>query len=117
MATTKAQRKWRDKHRLVKSQLNVVAKKHVHDELGDFAGAFRLRGKGEAVTFAGRAGPPRSTSGGGAATGTTSATSSAPISEPPSKMAVSGEPCTLTSDVAASVAGASTPEPNTARSS
>ena len=52
MATATSQKKWRRKHRLVKSQLNVMAKKHVHDELEDFAGVFRLRGKGEAVTFA-----------------------------------------------------------------
>ena len=52
MATAQTQKKWRQKHRLVKSKLNVMAKKHVHDELEDFAAGFRLRGKGEAVTFA-----------------------------------------------------------------
>ena len=36
----------------MKSQFNVMAKKHVHDELEDFASVYRLRGKGEAVTFA-----------------------------------------------------------------
>ena len=51
MATAATQKKWRDKHRLVKSQLNVMAKKQTHEDLDDFAGAFRLRGKGEAVTF------------------------------------------------------------------
>ena len=52
MATTKAQRKWRDKHRLVKSQLNVMARKATHECLEDFAQRFALKGKGEAVTFA-----------------------------------------------------------------
>ena len=51
MATAETQNKWRRKHRLVKSQLNVMAKKQTHEDLDDFAGAFRLRGKGEAVTF------------------------------------------------------------------
>jgi hypothetical protein len=52
MATAATQNKWRRKNRLVKSQLNVMARKQTHEELDDFAGAFRLRGKGEAVTFA-----------------------------------------------------------------
>ncbi|MCH7486396.1 MAG: hypothetical protein IIC04_05350 [Proteobacteria bacterium] len=52
MATAKAQRKWRDKHRLVKSQLNVMARKATHECLEDFAASFALKGKGEAVTFA-----------------------------------------------------------------
>jgi len=52
MATTTTQNKWRRKNRLVKSQLNVMARKLTHEELDDFAGAFGLRGKGEAVTFA-----------------------------------------------------------------
>lgn len=52
MATATSQNKWRRKHRLVKSQLNVMAKKMTHEELDGFAGAFQLRGKGEAVTFA-----------------------------------------------------------------
>ncbi|NQU61201.1 MAG: hypothetical protein HQ512_08735 [Rhodospirillales bacterium] len=52
MATATIQKKWRDKHRLVKSQLNVMARKQTHEDLDDFAGAFQLRGKGEAVTFA-----------------------------------------------------------------
>ena len=51
MATT-TQNKWRRKNRLVKSQLNVMARKLTHEELDDFAGAFLLRGRGEAVTFA-----------------------------------------------------------------
>jgi hypothetical protein len=52
MASNAAQKKWRAKHRYVKTQLNVMARKQIHDELEDFAKAFRLRGKGEAVTFA-----------------------------------------------------------------
>lgn len=52
MATTASQKKWRDKHRLVKSQLNVMARKKTHEDLDDFASTFQLRGKGEAVTFA-----------------------------------------------------------------
>lgn len=52
MATTKAQGKWRDKHRFVKKQLNVMARTIVHDYLTDIAERFGLRGKGEAVTFA-----------------------------------------------------------------
>ncbi len=52
MATAATQNKWRRKNRLVKSQLNVMARKLTHEELDDFADAFRLRGKGEAVTFA-----------------------------------------------------------------
>jgi hypothetical protein len=52
MATAITQNKWRRKNRLVKSQLNVMARKQTHEELDVFAGAFRLRGKGEAVTFA-----------------------------------------------------------------
>lgn len=52
MATAKAQKKWRDKHRFVKKQLNVMARKLVHEYLDDIASTFGLRGKGEAVTFA-----------------------------------------------------------------
>lgn len=52
MATRKAQNKWRAKNRLVKKQLNVMARTQVHGLLDDLAQAFRLRGKGEAVTFA-----------------------------------------------------------------
>ena len=52
MAPAATQKKWRQKHRLVKSQLNVMAKKKTHEDLDDFANAFLLRGKGEAVTFA-----------------------------------------------------------------
>ena len=52
MASAKSQKKWRDKQRLVKSQLNVMARKHVHEDLQDLACSFQLRGKAEAVTFA-----------------------------------------------------------------
>jgi len=52
MASTKSQNKWRDKHRFVKSQLNVMARKHTHEELDKLASMFNLRGKGEAVNLA-----------------------------------------------------------------
>jgi len=52
MATTKSQRKWRDKNRYVKKQLNVMSRMLIHDYLEDIASRFGLRGKGEAVTFA-----------------------------------------------------------------
>ncbi|OFX08025.1 MAG: hypothetical protein A2516_11930 [Alphaproteobacteria bacterium RIFOXYD12_FULL_60_8] len=51
MADPAAQQKWRDKHRFTKTQLNVMARKHVHGYLEDFAGTFSLRGKAEAVAF------------------------------------------------------------------
>jgi hypothetical protein len=47
-----AQRRWRQKYRFVKRQLNVMARRQTHDALQVFAQAFRLRGKGEAVAFA-----------------------------------------------------------------
>ena len=52
MTTAKSQKKWRDKNRFVKTQLNVMARKLVHQYLDEIAGAHGLRGKGEAVTFA-----------------------------------------------------------------
>lgn len=52
MATCRSQRRWRDKHRFVKTQLNVMARRHTHDALAAIAGRFGLRGKGEAVAFA-----------------------------------------------------------------
>lgn len=52
MATAKSQRKWRDKNRFVKTQLNVMARRLVHDDLDDIAARFDLRGKAEAVSFA-----------------------------------------------------------------
>ena len=51
MTTAKSQKKWRDKHRLVKTQLNVMARKSVHEDLNKLALSFDLRGKGEAVSF------------------------------------------------------------------
>lgn len=51
MATTQAQRKWRDKNRYVKSQLNVMARRITHDGLTEVAETFELNGKGEAVAF------------------------------------------------------------------
>lgn len=51
MATRHSQRRWRGKNRLVKSQLNVMARKEVHDGLADIARRFTLHGKGEAVAF------------------------------------------------------------------
>jgi len=52
MASAIQQKKWRRKNYLVKSQLNVVARRTVHDELMRFSEQFQLRGKGEAVSFA-----------------------------------------------------------------
>jgi len=52
MASAEHQKKWRDKHRLVKSQLNVMARHSIHEDLERFSESFQLRGKGEAVTFA-----------------------------------------------------------------
>ena len=52
MADPVVQRRWRHKHRFIKRQLNVMARGQTHDALDAFARAFRLRGKGEAVTFA-----------------------------------------------------------------
>lgn len=51
MTSAKSQKKWRDKHRFVKTQLCVMARRLVHDYLDEIARAYRLRGKGEAVTF------------------------------------------------------------------
>jgi hypothetical protein len=52
MATARSQRRWRDKNRYVKTQLNVMARRLVHDDLEAIAERFELRGKGEAVGFA-----------------------------------------------------------------
>lgn len=51
MAGTAAQRRWRDKNRFVKTQLNVMARWLVHDDLDEVARTIQLRGKGEAVAF------------------------------------------------------------------
>lgn len=52
MATAKSQAKWRGKNRFVKRQLNVMARKGIHDNLAGFAEGFGLKGKGESVAFA-----------------------------------------------------------------
>ena len=46
------QKKWRDKNRFVKRQLNVMARRHTHEALETMAKTYGLRGKGEAVAFA-----------------------------------------------------------------
>lgn len=51
MATPQAQKKWRDKNRLIKSQLNVMARTVTHDGLTEVAETFDLHGKAEAVAF------------------------------------------------------------------
>lgn len=51
MATAESQRKWRGKNRFVKRQLNVTARKQVHDNLDEIGRRFALAGKAEAVTF------------------------------------------------------------------
>lgn len=51
MATTESQMRWRRKNRLVKKQLNVVARGEIHRWLEESAERFDLRGKGEAVAF------------------------------------------------------------------
>ena len=51
MAEKKAQKKWRDKYRFVKTQLNVMARKVTHDGLEEIAEAYGLSGKAEAVAF------------------------------------------------------------------
>jgi hypothetical protein len=52
MADAASQKKWRDKNLLVKRQLNIMARKQIHDAFAEMAESFGLRGKGEAVTFA-----------------------------------------------------------------
>lgn len=52
MARAHLQKKWRDKNRFVKRQLNVMARQHTHDALEVMAKTYGLRGKGEAVAFA-----------------------------------------------------------------
>lgn len=51
MATSEAQQRWREKNRLIKSQLNVMARKVTHDGLEEIAEVFGLSGKAEAVEF------------------------------------------------------------------
>jgi hypothetical protein len=52
MATAHSQRRWGNKNRYVKTQLNVMARRLVHDDLDEIARRYDLRGKGEAVGFA-----------------------------------------------------------------
>ena len=52
MARAHLQKKWRDKNRFVKHQLNVMARNHTHEALNSLAKTYGLRGKGEAVAFA-----------------------------------------------------------------
>ncbi|MCK5166106.1 MAG: hypothetical protein KAQ66_02265 [Rhodospirillaceae bacterium] len=51
MAEAKAQNKWRDKYRFIKTQLNVMARKITHDGLEEIASTYNLKGKAEAVAF------------------------------------------------------------------
>ena len=51
-AHARAQSKWRAKHRYVKTQLNVMARRQVHRCLDEIAAGHGLSGKGEAVAFA-----------------------------------------------------------------
>lgn len=51
MATVEAQRKWRQKNKFVKRQLNIVARKNIHEFLEEIAEDHHLNGKGEAVAF------------------------------------------------------------------
>jgi len=51
MATNAAQRRWRAKNRFVKTQLNIMARRIVHDDIAEIARVFQLRGKAEAVAF------------------------------------------------------------------
>ena len=52
MATGEAQQKWRRKNRFVKRQLNIMARKQIHEYLEELSEEQGLRGKGEAVTYA-----------------------------------------------------------------
>lgn len=52
MASPRSQNRWRSKHRFVKSQLNVMARRDAHQVLEELAATFRLRGKAEALAFA-----------------------------------------------------------------
>ncbi len=51
MATAAAQRNWRSKNRFTKTQLNVMARRLVHQDLEDIAQDNGLRGKGEAIGY------------------------------------------------------------------
>jgi hypothetical protein len=51
MAQSEAQDRWRRKNHLIKTQLNVMARRQTHGALDRIAAEFALRGKGEAVAF------------------------------------------------------------------
>lgn len=51
MATKTAQRRWRDKNRFTKRQLNVMVRELVHRDMAEISEKLELRGKGEAVSF------------------------------------------------------------------
>jgi hypothetical protein len=51
MATARLQRRWRDRQRSIKTQLNVMARREIHDGLAEIATRFEPGGKGEAVAF------------------------------------------------------------------
>jgi len=52
MATAKNQKRWRDRHRGEKRQLNIMAANEVHESLDMLGRSYSLSGKGEAVAFA-----------------------------------------------------------------
>jgi len=52
MATAKNQKRWRDRHRDKKRQLNVMAATDVHESLDMLVRTYSLSGKGDAVAFA-----------------------------------------------------------------
>ena len=52
MASVEAQQKWRHKNKFVKRQLNIMARKNIHEYLEEIADEHDLNGKGEAVAFA-----------------------------------------------------------------
>ncbi|NQV44192.1 MAG: hypothetical protein HQ501_04775 [Rhodospirillales bacterium] len=52
MATAKNQKRWRDRHRDEKRQLNVMAATDVHESLDMLVRTYSLSGKGDAVAFA-----------------------------------------------------------------
>ena len=51
MATARLQQRWRSRQRTIKTQLNVMARREIHDGLAEIAARFDLNGKGEAVAF------------------------------------------------------------------
>lgn len=51
MATARLQQRWRSRQRTIKTQLNVMARREIHDALAEVAARFALSGKAEAVAF------------------------------------------------------------------